>query len=247
MLVFDNKKHYDKLIAEGFEKYPNKRDLMVLCQEWFNQGIDTREKLLNEMIAFCKKWNCEFNSAKNENLLYDVLNSFEKSQKNPPSFEFNKNIIIYKNEINRLLSIEDKNYQKIGFIMICLAKWRNVNFVYLNSGSSISLKIIYELAGIKATSKEQKTALFYLNITGFLDVQLKPLLKCFIPCIEETGDIAMQFDIDDNMIYNWNYLVMPHCARCDNPFVKRCNKQKYCPECAKIIKNEQNKSYMDKN
>ena len=254
MLIFNKQKQYNNLINNGFEKFPNKRDLTILCEFWLKNGISF-ENLLSSMALFCNKWNEQFNYAKSENLLLNVLNSFEKSLITPNNsiFEFNQNITIFNEEIKEIKKINDNKLQKIAFIMICLAKWRckNVNisednyaFIYLNSNSSIKLKDIFSYARVKATLKEQEIALFKLNSIKFLNVQLKPILKYFIPSVKSSGEILLNFDIDDNMIDNWLNIILPHCQSCGKAFEKNGNKQKYCKECAKIIKNEQNKAYI---
>lgn len=244
MLIFNKQKHYEKLMSEGFEKYPNKRDLLILCDIWMQKGISL-SSLKDNIIDFCLKWNSEFNYAKNENLILSVIKEISKD-KSEKSFEFNTTIVFYESEINKIKEIKDKNLQKILFIMISLAKWRNANYIYLNSGSSIKLKDIFNLARLKFTGKQQKMALYQLNSAGYTDVQLKPLLKLFIPCIEQEGNEKLSFIISDDMIDEWLDITLPHCERCGKPFEKKSNKQKYCKECAKIVKNEQNRSYLQK-
>ena len=235
MLIFNEYEQYNKLMNNGFEKYPNKRDLLILCKEWSRQGTD-ESQLIHDMIVFCKKWNSEFNSAKSEMLLMDTLKALKKQKENPPKFEFNKNIKIYKEEVDEIYNIKDKKLQKIAFVMVCLSKWRNANYIYLNSKSSISPKIICDLAGVKITAKQQKQYLHILNDIGFINVQLKPLLKCFIPCIKETPNIILNFEINDNMIFQWNNLVNPKCEMCGMPFDRITNNQKYCKSCAADIR-----------
>jgi hypothetical protein len=250
MLIFSNENQYNNLIKNGFEKFPNKRDLTILCEFWTKKGVKF-DNLLESMISFCKKWNQQFNYVKSENLLLGVLNSFQKFLKYNDKFEFNSKIYIFQEEIDEIKKIKDVKLQKIAFIMVCLAKWRcsnideyNKAFIYLNSSSSIKLKDIFAYAKVKATSKEQENSLHELNSIGFINVQLKPLLKYFIPEIKKSGKIILSFDINDNMIDNWLNITLPHCQKCGKPFEKNGNKQKYCKECAKIIKNEQNKAYL---
>lgn len=243
MLIFDKRKHYEKLIEQGFEKYPNKRDLIVLCENWLAEG-EIVENLYDRIIAFCKKWNSQFRPAKNEQLILSVLDQINNSTEY--KFSLNTNMKFYKTEIEEIKSITDKKLQKIMFIIMCLAKWRNANYIYLNCESSIKLKDIFDLARIKDTKINQMEMLHQLNSSGRIDTQLKPILKVFIPSICEDGECMFEFSINDNMIQEWLNLVGVKCLRCGNGFEKNCNKQKYCKNCAKIIKNEQNKSYLNR-
>lgn len=238
MLIFNNELHYKRLIENGFEKYPNKRDLVILCQEWLKEGYSKKE-LKSKMESFCQQWNSQFNYAKTEGLLLKVLMAVDKLENEPPKFVFNTNIVVFESEINKIKELKDKNLQKIAFIMVCLAKWKNSNFIYLNYDSTIKLKDIFDYAGIKATGKKQLELLHKLNLNNFVDCQLRPLGKFIIDCITNDGDVALSFKINEEMIQNWIDLVCPHCERCGKGFEKNSNKQKYCKECAKIVKNEQ--------
>lgn len=245
ILIFDEEKYYYKLTLHGFEKYPNKRDLVILCERWLANGV-AFDDLKQKIVEFCSTWNNQFNEAQNENLILLVLKQVKQNIENGKPFQYKKNIVIYKPELEVLLGIKDKKMQRVLFIMISLAKWRNANYIYLNSASSIKLKDIFTFAGIKCTKKEQMVCLHKLNMGEYTDVQLKPLLKMFISCIVEDGDIAFSFDISDNMLDELLNITLPHCERCGKPFEKQGNKQKYCKECAKKVKNEQNKSYLQK-
>lgn len=241
MLVLNEQTHFNKLIKNGFEKYPNKRDLLILCNGWMCEKKYSDEELKHKMIEFCKNYNSQFNSTKAETLFLNVLKDIHKEKK----FEFNNHINITKNEVISLKKLDTLKKQKVMFIILSLAKWRNSNYIYLNSGSSIKVSDIFDLAKIKCTKKEQFKLLHELNELGFIDVQLKPILKCMIPiCDCEANSVnGIEFDIDDNLIFYWEDYVLPHCEICGNPFERKSNRQKYCAKCAKVVKNEQNKSY----
>lgn len=237
MLVFDEDKQYEKLEQFGFEKYPNRRDLLILARKWLSEGTNI-QNIYSLMVEFCLRFNPQFNSVLNENLLMSVINDIKQELKNGKKFYYKNNIKIYKNEVDSILSLNDKNLQRVAFIIVSLAKWRNANYIYLNASSSISLKIIFDLAKVKLTGKQQKEILHTLNVSGFIDVQLKPLLKCMIPCVSDTGDIAIDYMINNDLIDVWVNYISPKCQRCGVPIVKITNNQKYCAECAKIVKQE---------
>ena len=245
MLVFDKNKQYENLISNGFEKYPNKRDLIILCEHWLSNG-SCIEDLKELMIDFCLKYNSQFNYAKSENLILSVVKYIEDSANKENKFNFCEKIKIYSTEIEEIEKINDLDLQKIAFVMVCLAKWRNVDFIYLNVGSSIKMKDICDLAMVKATKKNQNLFLYKLNLYKFLDIKLRPLLKCFIPCITNSGKIAFECKINDNIIDFWETRHATRCLNCGNVFEKQGNKQKYCKECAKIVKNRQNQAYKRK-
>ena len=239
MVVLNEEPHFYKLNRSGFEKKPNKRDLIILCRGWLKEKKYSSEELKHKMIEFCKNFNSQFNVSKSESLFVNVLKSLEDQN----SFEFMSHINISQNEIKSLIQLNNFKKQKVLFIMLCLAKWRNADFIYLNSGSSIKVSDIFELAKVKCTKKEQFRMLHELNNESFIDIQLKPILKCIIPICDTNSENIISFDIDDNLIFHWENYILPHCEICGKPFERKSNRQKYCSECAKKVKNEQNKSY----
>lgn len=244
-MIFDNDKQFYNLIENGFEKYPNKRDLTILCEKWLNDGISF-DDLKDKMVEFCVNFNSQFNYAKSENLLLRVLDGIKKKETDGVPFIFQKNIKIYRSEIEKILELPNFKMQKVAFVMISLAKWRNANFLYFNSLNSLKLKDVFMLAGVKCTGKEQNLYLYELGQRGFCDMQMRPLLKCVYPCVVDCGDVGIEFEISDNLIENWEFYALPHCLNCGKPFEKHSNRQKYCKECAKVVKNEQNRSYLAK-
>ena len=249
MLIFDKNKQYINLLENGFEKYPNKRDLLILCEHWLKEEGCEITDLKDNIIRFCTKWNSQFNVAKSENLIISVLKEVEKRQEGNLVFEFNSTIVLYQNEINTIKALKEDKLQKVAFVILCLAKWRNVDYIYINSESTIKVKDIFELAKVKGTCNERVGILHQLNEAGFIDVQLKPILKLFIPCISSNAEEDVQvksFKISDELIIEWLKLIMPTCERCGNPFIKNNNKQKYCKECAKIVSNAQHLEMMRK-
>lgn len=245
MLIFDENKQYENLMNNGFAKFPNRRDLKILCKRWMADGVPF-SGLKDNMIDFCTRFNSQFNYAKSEAMIVDVLNSLKEKTETTTSFEFCTNIVIFEEEIKKILEIKDKNQQKLLFVMISLAKWRNTNYIYLNSEGSIRLKDIFSLAGIVCTKKEQSMYLYGLNKAGYIDVQLRPLLKVVIPCTNQEGNKALSFTINDDMVEEWNKLVLPHCSRCDKPFERHSSTQKYCKDCHDEIEREHKRNYIHK-
>lgn len=244
MIILDENKHFNKLINEGFEKYPNKRDLIILCKHWISDGFEVDE-LCSKMKEFCSKWNSRFNYAKSENLFITVINSIKNPENYQKNFEFSKNITIFKEESSVLSQITDEKQRKVLFVLISLAKWRNSDFVYFNSGGSLKVKEVFALAGVNLTIAKQKILLHELQKMGYIDIQLKPLLKCFIPIIKTEGEKHWDFDISDEVVSQIkNISLSARCVRCGSLFEKHNNKQKYCEQCAKIISNEKHAEIM---
>lgn len=246
MLIFDKNKQYENLMNNGFETYPNKRDLQIVAEKWLDEGC-AFDTLKSKLFSFCQKWNAQTNYAKVEPLILRVLE--EISAEKDTNFVFQNEVDFFVCEKELILSLSDDKMRRILFIMLCLAKWRNANYIYINSGSSIKIKDIFSLSGVKATQKEQLQILHKLNDLHVIDVQLKPILKIFIPFIvlaREAEPLEKTIRMSETMIDELLTYTLPHCARCGRPFIKRCNKQIYCKECREILDREQKLKYIHK-
>jgi len=238
MLIFDKEKHFENLEKNGFEKYPNKRDLTCLCEGWLKKGAKL-DDLKFLMSNFCKQWNSKFNYAKSENLLLSVVSNFNLPTNNVTTFNFCNVILIYNSEIETIKRLSGKKAQKVAFAILCLAKWRNADYIYLNESSSIHLKDIFSLVGIKDTIKNMSLILHSLNEQGFIDVQLKPIMKCFVPSIVQSGDIFTEFNISEEAIGREMLKVVGFkCEKCGDFYDRIKNNQKYCSACAKVANIE---------
>jgi len=241
MIIFNKETHYDKLMSRGFEKYINKRDLIILATHWVEIDNVPQNDIIERLIKFCTKWNSEFNAVKYENLLLSVVKLLNVSHE---TFSTNKQITFFRQEIDNISKIEDKNLQKVLFIIMCIAKWKNNTYIYLNNGNAMKLSDIFKLAGVKATGKQQELFLFKLNGYGFIKVNLKPLLKYDILCLKNIGEAVKAFDVSENMIEYFDELTIKNpitCQRCGKIIEKKVNNQKYCNKCSKEVRLEKDR------
>ena len=235
MIIFSEDEHYNNLMQNGFEKYPNKRDLIILCKRWLDTGYTIAE-LKGKIIEYCKMFYSEFSPVKSENLINSVITTLESGEL--PNYFNSAEIILYSSEIERIKRIPDKDSQKIAFIILCLAKWNNSTCIYLNTKSLIKISDIFNLSQLKCTKKIQYNILKSLSDNQFIDIKMKPLLMCEIPILknESSGD-SIKVVMNDNIIQVWYDLIYPHCCMCGKGFEKKSNSQKYCKKCAIQIKN----------
>ena len=240
MIIFSEDTHYQRLIENGFEKYPNKRDLTIIGKKWLDMGY-TIEEIKQKIIDYCMMFCNDFSVAKSENLINSVLSAL--STGNIPNYFNDTEITIYDGEISQIKKLADKECMKIAFILLCLAKYNKSNAIYLNSTSLIKISDIFNLAKIKCTKKKQYEILNRLSGCQFINVKMKPLLLCEIPIINNYDDTeSFKVVMNDDIIQVWYDLIYPHCCMCGKGFEKKSNSQKYCKICAIKIKAENRKN-----
>lgn len=246
MLVFNKKRQYEKLLENGFEAFPNVRDLTILCQQWIKLYNCNDKDLIFRMTDFCNTWSKEFNSAKAETVMLKAL----KNARTQEDKEFYcPEIRFYEEEVSVLRSIKNREHQKVYFVICCIAKWQEKDSVFLNSKSFVRLEDIFKYCGINTTKVEQRKIIHDLTTSGLLKFELPPItpmLQCRIVNIKNEGNIVHSFTINDDMVLELPNMVGDKCERCGKMFIKAVHNQKYCQNCAKIVKNEQNKGYLKK-
>lgn len=244
MIIFNTKDHYDNLVLNGFEKYPNKRDLIILSKQWhFQEGVPIND-IKTMLVDFCQKWNKEFNSAKYENTLIEVVNELKEPQNDFKAYD---KISFYKSEVDLINKIVGENEKRLLFVLMTICKMRKYNSIYLNSGTSLKLKEIIQLSNVKLCAKGQDLLLGSLYRQKAIDVHIKPLLKCDIFNIENKGDISFEFVPSEKMIDEYDNKIKPKdvvyikCQSCGIEVVKKGRNHKNCENCSIIINNK-NKS-----
>jgi len=270
MIIFNKEEHYNELINNGFEKFPNKRDLIILARHWYEKDNIYLSNIKINLINFCLKYNTQFNPIKCENLLIKVVESLEHDEIKD---NFKPRISLFKEEILYIKNIKSnankfkwnglKNnkkwcdyLQRLLFVMLCISKWKNytpidvsdnnIKSIYITSTSPIKLKQYFELARIKFTKKQQVKALFELNNMGLINVNLRPLLRYDILFSKNNGELVKEFTINKDMIDVFDEVIGENyveCERCHKKFEKNSNRQKYCKNCANIVKKEQKLNY----
>ena len=197
MIIFNKKEHFDNLMLNGFEKYPNKRDLIILAKEWhFGDGIII-DDIYGMLVEFCTKWNKEFNAARYENTLIGIIDILKEPQQELKAYD---KIKFYKSEVESINNIVGENEKQVLFILMSICKMRKVESIYLNSGTPLKLKEIFELSNVKLTAMKQDLLLGSLYRQKVIDVHIKPLLKCDVLTIDNDGELAFGFIPSELMI-----------------------------------------------
>jgi hypothetical protein len=238
MIIFNQKKQYDNLIKNGFEKYPNFRDLMILAKEWFFIEKFDKNDIKNKLNEFCKEKFEHYDEYKSINLIKKVINKLGETQNYT---ELPEKLTFYKEEIDEILKIKNKNWQKLIYIFCCLSKLKKSDGIYLNANNSMKLCDVFELAQVKLSKNKQDLVLNDLYNAGFLSVDLRPLLKYHPLCLKTEGNILFEIESSSNLLSEFiklNGTPTIKCLICGKVIEKKKNNQKYCPECALEVHRE---------
>lgn len=236
MIVFNQKTQYDNLMENGFEKFPNFRDLSILAKEWLFVEKMSIDEIRGRLIEFCVEKSPKFKEETIREIVSKVIKKLESTE---VYTELPEKLVFYKEEKDAILNIPNKEWQKIIFIFCCLSKLKKSDGIYLNSQSAIKLSDIFDLCKIKKAKSQQEIYLYNLNKANLLTVDLKPLLKYHPTCLKSEGEVAFEFEPSANMINELLKLDeknIKKCVRCGKEVLKGSNRTKYCKECYRRVR-----------
>jgi hypothetical protein len=237
MIILNYKEYTKKLLENGFAKFPNVRDMLIIAKSMVEKHAKNVE-IYDFLIDFCKKWDKHINIAKISNKIQFALKDISK-----PLPILCENIKFYKSEIDFIKSIKDYDLQKVLFIIMSIAKTKNINYVYLNGTSAIRLKDIFELANVNISKAKQELALHELYACGAITPTYG--LRYSINCLSRDTDnvVIFEFAPTTQMVLQYELYCGKaiYCQKCGTLVHKNNNKMKYCKECATEIKLKKDK------
>jgi hypothetical protein len=255
---FDEERDAEKIIKDGFPNSSIDYSKMYLIAKYFRHSFKYGAiRLEKEIIKFCKSQDKNFNPVVeseaikrwvNSAMLYDLrkIDSINISQK----------------EIDFLKTIELAKDRKLLFMTLILAKAlkkRNTRHKQEVVKTSDNYYIHYNnfldiirLAKVKNTSEIDFAKILYKYKTNFTFYNAeKELIRVDYADIDTEHGILIDnldktFEYYELFFNNNTIKKINHCIRCDNPIVKSNNNQKYCTNCAKLIKAEKTKDRVAK-
>ena len=222
-------------MAKGFEKWPNFRDLMIIAKELkFKQNV-AQELVYERLISFCNDVCPNFDHVLMQKLAKKCVDRLKTTENYS---ELPEKIVFYKEEIEEIAKISNKEQQKLVFIMCCLCKFRKNETFYLNSKNSIKLSDVFALAKVKIPQKNQEMKLHELKKAGLISVDMRPILRVHISCLKTSGNKQLEFAPNNEMIENLYTFesVAAYKCKCCGKMVKRTGQNSsYCKECARKV------------
>lgn len=238
MIIFSQSEQCKNLRENGFEKWPNFRDLMILAKELKFKEEYKPSDIETWLVDFCAEKSPNFSREICKNLVEKCINKLKTTENYT---ELPEKIAFFKEECEEIAKIQDAKQQKLIFILCCLSKLKKSDGIYLNSSNSMKLSDVFELSNVKIAQKNQEVMFHELKEKGLLTVDLRPLLKIHPTCLKMDGEIQIEFEPNAEMLKNlftFNGCPTFVCERCGKVSPKVSNRCKYCAECAAHIRKE---------
>ena len=265
MKILNETKYAEQIIEKGFSKNKIIFEIRILAKYFYSQGYE-KEELKAKVNEFCNKRLSQFNQV----TWIKTINKICKYAEKNSLFDV-KSVRITMLEYDKIKSLNNKNLEKIAFVMLVLAKINKQSYmVYLKDriNSKLNNKVkredidykfkgyylnesvneICKLAKVHG-SKEKKLAMIKeLWDLGFVHVGFPARLRVDFVNNHTTEDFVV-LDKFNNFILEYEKTLgvkVKYCEVCGEIIKDTVNNKKYCNVCWKDEKRNQNKLWKRK-
>lgn len=221
---------------------------LFLLAKYYRQKENLDKKQAAEQLTRFMAQNYKgFNAALWANTIEDIC----KKAVRYPLREIS-HVPVTQPELNRIFELPNRKYQKLLFTILCHAKLHNMLSENNNDWANAKINTIYQSARVSVRQKQDRFLwLNDLERLGYLSFSEKnDNLNLKVNIINTDAPPALVVSDFRELGYEYlNYLGEGNFVRCIKCglLIKKKSKMdystKYCKDCAREIKNEQNKRY----
>jgi len=229
------------VIESGNLRGVPRTSLSIVAKYYYQEGAKTDEvrRLLHELLV-----------DDGYDLPYMVANELvEDAIKVGKKFKLTviDSVVITKTELEKIGMLKKAQLKRLAFTLLCLAK-----FFRIRNGAdgwvSFPIKSIMKLANINESVKRQDQLYYQLGQLGMIEFSKKIAdMSVRVTYEDESGEPAVFITDFRNLGYQYESIYSKKFIACEKcgAVVKEKNhgkagrKQKYCSECAPIVKAEQ--------
>ena len=227
--------------ANSLGKKPSEtlRRVARFYMDTYNINQDAARKKLDLFLLQCDptsslpKWSDALDFAVSRACKYPAINI--------------DHISVSKNEVEKIDSLDGKQIRRLAFTLLCLAKYWNIVTRKEDGWVNSKDNEIMSIANINTSIKRQSLMFGKLNELGMIQFSKKVDNTNVKVCFMEDGEEAIRIYDFRNLGYQYLMYHGEPYFTCENCGITtkvndRGNRrrQKYCPECAAIIKMKQN-------
>lgn len=222
----------------GFER-------CVLVRYMANNGY-SKEEIISSLKRLSKKefmYTSEVYERRIYNRIYNKALEYEYIK--------DKEVIIYKSEIDTILSIPDKKERDLLFVCLVFYKWAKTIEQYKFYDHFLNKTLVEEhdndmiaLARLKSLRNVERKLKFNYLIKNhyYEDRMFKGKSFFYIPFAVDAGEVAFTIDNFDDLIYWLYWYIEPtkykRCIECGRMIKKTTGSKKYCGSCACYVANQ---------
>lgn len=211
----------------------------VLARYYLTQGFQTKQakELLDRF--FTEHWG-EYNSV----LWSDILLEIVKQARGTPLLDIDS-IGVTQRELDCIAQVSEKKLRRLLFALLCLAKYGNAKNAQNNDWVSVKKYKhtgIFRTAKVAGTEKERCHCIKQLRDAGFLEYsKAVDNINVRVLFVDHEGPPAAAVRDFENLGYEYRRICgEPYfeCRECGHLTRRHSNAQKYCPACAKALREK---------
>lgn len=250
-IVLDEIKRAEEILKHGEIGSKPTATLFLLAKYYRHKENLTRKQTFEKLDDFMQCHYPNYSSALWEDKIEQISKKAEKYLLHEIS-----SISITQKELDQIMALKNLKYEKLLFSMLCSAKFYNEVSEKNNNWVNSGIPELFKTAGVTVKHKNDK--FLYLNDlheTGLISFSARnDNLNIKINFIDATAIPVLEISDFRELGYEYlHYLgkgIFIRCTECSRLVLKKSKKDfstKYCKECAKAKKREQNRiSYQKK-
>jgi hypothetical protein len=234
-MIFYEKDEAERLLKNGFTSFMSFQDLALLAR-YFKYLGKNNTQIRKSLIAFCQKYNSDFNEILARNKIENAILNSQKF-----SLRLKMDVNITQSELD---TIKKNNYkiQRILFILLVIAKYFKYNNTSIkqkeptkydaNFYVSEKFTTIIKMANINVSKKERHALSLALTKSGLVTPTLVGSLQ--INFVDDNSPVVIVVTDMNNIISFLPFF----CANCGKEIEEKAKRHDFCDECYKGKRKE---------
>lgn len=228
-MILNEEKYAKELLTGQNDSVKSIRQKIDLIARY---NCHVMNKKADESYTSIVKWLEKHHEIFSEQTYSNVISDCIKKASKRPFYHIDA-IKITKKEMEIIAAQDNLRYEKILFVLLCMAKQQKIAYGFDNGLVSYKLTDLFKTARVSVPVDERENILHELLKAGLIGLPMKNDTKClFVKFMDESGDVVLSLSEQDCGELAYAYLHFTGQAK-----VFRCAK------CGKLIK--QSKKYGD--
>lgn len=227
MIVLNEKEYAQDLIKNKTLGEKPFYSLTVLAKYYYNclgyKNKQIAETLMDFMDKYYSRYECNKQS-------WD--DNIRKIARNVRSYHMHQidGVYITKSELDKIHSLNNGNYEKLAFTLICLAKLNNLKSGKNNGWVNTDIKTVFSMAKVTCSVKDRYKKIGYLKEMGMIEFPKRnDNLNCRVTFISDNSNSDEE---DENVLFVSDFRELGY------EYLKfKGEKFTRCGECGRLIKN----------
>ena len=252
--IFNEKEYIEKIINSNQVDLSNPtRTIRYLARYNFYVNRYKKSRNYSEIVAYMTKNFKDFSEITYQKSIDGCIKDVDKTP-----FKNIDVIRITKSELDKIISLDDIKKQKLAFILLCTAKYRDAYNPDNCHKTDISTTDLYKMARVVLPCSERNIYLHFLITNGLIEAHNNSKTKnkklLFVSENDNDETILELKEIDFKelayvyMSWKNNGEGFTKCQKCKKTIKQsKTRPRKYCEECAAIVVTEQKRIWAEKN